>query len=303
MLFNRFLTVNFLDAGKVIGGRQEFVNGHITIPPTIDIDCEHSNESTPNEATIRILNAHPDTQKALFQEGKRVEVEAGYWPQDGERYTAVIFKGKIRSVRTYFDGNVDVVSELEFGDGDDAARVRKSRRTYPSRTSQKKIVDDVVSDMVPDGVTRGIIDVLDYIEPRAITIDRPSWRVLDDIAHQHGLMWSIQDGVLNMTPADLPLKTQTIILSPQHGLLDAPTVTDDGIEIRTLMLPYLRPGMTFELRNAFKNNRAPEKYRIENVSFMGSNVGDTFGAEIKAKLILPNGKVKQKRARNRKKKA
>jgi hypothetical protein len=297
MLFNRFLLVRFKDAKKVIGGRQTYIDGRLLIPPTISFECSHTNESTPNEATIKIHNVAPETQRELFVTGKRVEIEAGYWPQNGAQETAIIFKGQIRSARSYVENGVDNISELTFGDSDDAARSRRARIKLPAGTSHGQVVSAMIAEMGKDGVTRGTIDVPNYSEVRPMTIDRPAWRELEDIAHQHNLLWSVQDGKLNMYPADRPLLDKAVTLTPTTGVLDTPEFTDTGVDIRTMMIPYLRPGHTFILRNDLAVNRAPEKFRIEEINFSGSNYGDEFGASISAKVMGTSGKVKRSRDR------
>lgn len=303
MLFNRFLLVRFKDAKKVIGGRQEFLNGQTSVPTTITFDCSHTNESTPNDAVIQILNMSSAVQRELFQEGKRVEIEAGYWPQNGTRDTGIIFKGQIRSVRTYVDNGVDVVSELKFGDSDDAANVRRLRKVMPAGTTHGEIVAAAVAAMEADGVTAGDLRVPQYVEARPVTIDRPAWREIEDICHQHDLIWSIQDGVLNVYPADKPLRDKALILTPHSGVLDAPEFTHDGVELKTMLLHFLRPGDTFKLSNPYVTTRAPEKYRVEEINFAGSNQGSDFGATIKAKVMDTSGKVKRSRDRRTKRRA
>lgn len=302
MLYNRFLAVRFKDAGMVIGGRQTYNDGQVSIPPTIEFDCSHTNQSSPNEATIKLYNVSPETQRRLFIEGKRVEVEAGYWPQDGERITDIIFKGKIREVRGRVENGTDAVSELIFGDGDDA-KSRKGRKQFARGTTHGDLVRYVGSEMAKDGIEYGQVEIPHYVEPRAITLDKPVWRFLDDICHQHDLAWSIQDGTLNIIAADKPLRDTPVVLTPLTGVIDAPEFTTDGVDLKIMMLPYLRPGYTFILRNDQVTNRAPEKYRIEEINFSGSNVGDDFGAEIKAKVVQPNGRVKKKRDRGRRRAA
>lgn len=302
MLYNRFLAVRFKKAKMIVGDRQVVNGSFVVIPPTIEIDCEHTKESTPNEATIRLFNVHPDTQRKLFVEGAPVEIEAGYWPQDGERMTGIIFKGQIRKVTTECENGVDVVSELTFGDSDDAVNVRKGKKAFPRGTTHGDLVRYLGSEMKKDGVEIGDIEVPNYVEPRAIVIDGPAWRALDDIAHQHNLQWSVQDGTLNVKAADKPLKNKAVILSPLHGVLEAPKFTNSGVEIKTLMIHYLRPGHTFILRNDQVTNRAPEKYCIDTIRFHGSNVGPDFGCEITASVVGSDGKLKRSRDRQRKRK-
>lgn len=300
MLYNRFLAVRFKGPKVVIGDRQVVNGQHVIIPPTIEFEIDHTKESTPNEAKIRFFNVHPDTQRKLFVEGQTIEVEAGYWPQDGERNTGIIFKGQIRKVESHVDNGVDVISELSFGDSDDAANTRRAKKAFPRGTTHGDLVRYLGSEMAKDGVEIGEVEVPDYVEPRAIVIDGPVWRAMEDITHQHDLQWSIQDGTLNVIAADKPLRDKPVILSPLHGVLEAPKFTSSGVEIKTLMIHYLRPGHTFILRNDQVQNRAPEKYCIDEISFTGSNVGDDFGCEIKASVVTRAGKVKRSRDRQRK---
>jgi hypothetical protein len=161
------------------------------------------------------------------------------------------------------------------------------------------MIEAVASDMAKDGITLGTVIVPDYVESRPVTIDRPSWRVLEDISHQHDLIWMIQDGTLNIYPADKPLRDKPLVLTESTGVLDAPEFTHDGVSLRTMMLHFLRPGYTFILQNKQVTSRAPEKYRVEEINFTGSSVGDDFGATIEAKVITANGKVKRSRDRGK----
>lgn len=297
MLFNRFVLVHFLSAGKVFGGRQEFLDGRLVIPPTIEFDVSHTTDPSPNEATITIYNLSPAAQKELFVEGARIRLEAGYWPYNDKQLTGTIFEGQLRQVHTYVSDGVDVVSELSCGDSDDALNVRRARWMLPAGTTHGQIIARLAEDMAKDGVTVGTINVPDYVEPRPVTIDRPAWREIEDICHQHDLLWSVQDGVLNVYSADKPLTERTLVLTERHGVIDVPEFTHDGVAIKTLMLPELRPGHPFILQNTKVLNRAPERYRIEEVNFSGSNVGGDFGCDIKAKLLSTEGNVKRSRDR------
>jgi hypothetical protein len=300
VLYNRFLLVRFKNVSEVIGGRQTYSGFTVYTQPTIEFDCTHTKKSSPNEATLRLFNVAPATQHKLFTAGAKVEIEAGYWPQDegAEQNFGVIFKGQIREVRTYIDNGTDTVSELKLGDGDDAARVSRGRAKFPKGTSHKIIVDSLVTKL-PDVVV-GKIEVPNYIEPRPFMCDKGAWRSLEDIAHQHNLNWGVQDGVVNMTAADKPLVDSGIILSPRSGVIDAPEFTHEGVEIKTLLLHYLRPGYTFILRNDdVQRLRAPEKYCIEEIRFSGSNNGDDFGCSITSKLVGNDGKIKPSRNRNK----
>lgn len=300
MLFNRFVVVRFVKAGFVIGGKQFFDKGQLSIPVSIEFECKHTTESTANEATIKIYNAAPETQKKLFVEGALIELEAGYWPDNGPRDTGIIYKGQIRTVTTQVEDGIEVVSTINCGDGDDAISKRRTRRKHAKGTTHKDVVTALVGDMAEDGIKVGKIEVPDFAEPRARTIDRPTARELTDIAVQHDLQWSIQDGTLNMYPSDQPLRDKPLVLGPESGVIDTPEFTHEGVNVRTLMIPSLRPGHTIVLENRFVKSRASETLKIEEITFRGGNVGDDFGAEIVTKFVTKgSGKPKVKRARDR----
>lgn len=283
MLYNRLLEVHFPDAGIVIGGRQVVKNDRVIIPPSISFEAKHSSESTPNEAKVTLYNVHDDTRAKILSEGKRIEIHAGYWPANGERFAGIVFKGQIRKTLTKVDGGVEVVTEIECGDGDDAyarARVRKRTRTPPTHAA---VTSEIVAAFKAHGISAGRIEVPDYTEARPRTIDRAARRELDDLCRQHDLQWSIQDGVLNVYSRDDTLSDKRLTLSPDTGLIDSPQRSEHGVDIKTLMLPDLRPGQTIRLENRYvRNPLAGQEYKIKEITFSGDNFGGEFGCQISA---------------------
>jgi hypothetical protein len=301
MLFNRFIEVDFPDAGQIIGGRQELVGGAVNIPPAISFDVKHSSEASPNEARITIYNMHADTQAKVLQEGKRIELHAGYWPANGERYVGIIFKGQIRKTTTWVEGGTEVVTAIECGDGDDGFAHSRVRKRTKGRQTHRQTGDDIVAAFHQHGITPGRIEIPDYTEKRPRTIDRAARNELNDIARQHDLRWSIQDGVLNVTSRDHALNDRPVILSPDTGLLDSPKRSEHGVDVKTLMLPDLRPGQTFRLENPYvANPLSGEEYMILEITFAGDNFGGDFGCQIEARGLhdpAQTDKPKKRRVR------
>jgi hypothetical protein len=145
LMFNRFVEVRFVTAGKAIGGRQELVNSRIQLPPSIGFDVRHSTDSTPNDAKITIYNLSAETQKDLFREGDKIELEAGYWPVNEPRETGSIFRGQIRKAMSRNESGIETITEIECGDGDHAfahARVRKNVGKATHKIITQVIVDE-----------------------------------------------------------------------------------------------------------------------------------------------------------------
>jgi hypothetical protein len=280
---------------RAIGGRAELVNNRVLLPPSISIDVNISNSSDPNDAKVTIYNLSPQTQRDLLTEGAAIEIWAGYWPGNGPEEYAQIFSGQIRKAQTRPEG-ADSLTEIECGDGDDAiahARVRKRM----GETTHKEITQAILEAFKEFGVKAGRIDVPDFTESRPRTIDRSARREMDDICRQHDLQWSIQENVLNVYPRNEPLdvKEREMILSPESGVIESPQFSDDGLELKTLMLPWLRPGQTFRLENkALIEARTPESFKIEEINFAGDNFGGEFGCSIKAKQLSAKNKDKKK---------
>jgi len=302
ILYNRFVEIHFIDADLVIGGRQELVGGRVNIPPSISFEAKHSSESSPNEAKVTIYNMHDDTREKVLVEGKKIEIHAGYWAYNGERYVGPIFRGQIRKTLTKVDNGTEVVSEIECGDGDDAyARARVRKRTGKAPT-HKEVVGHAVDAFASLGVTPGRIEIPDYTEARPRTIDRAARRELDDICRQHDLQWSIQDGTLHVISRNDVRDDRRLTISPDTGLLDSPQRSEHGVDIKTLLLHDLRPGQTIRIENPYVSNPlAGTEYKIHEITFSGDNFGGDFGCQIDGRgLNDPAQKDKAGKKNNRK---
>lgn len=298
ILYNRFLEIRFMTRGAILGGRQEWDGSRVLYPPKISIDITHSEESNPNEGSIKIWNMAPTTQRDLLIEGDRIEVEAGYWPHEGDRETGLIFRGQIGDPKTRYEGTHSI-SEIPVTDSEDAyigARTRQilegSEGTGPTH---REMVEAAVQEFRAAGVEIGRIDVPEYRESRPRTEDRLSRLVLDDIAYQHDLVWHIQDNVFNMYPRDQPLEIGRKILTPETGVIGVPQFTSKGVDFKCLMLHSLRPGEIFELVNDnIVNRRVHETLKIDKINFSGNNKSGFFGGKVKSLFVL-DGEVERSR--------
>ncbi len=296
ILFNRFVEVNFFDANLTIGGRAELGGSGVILPPTIEFDTHHDSDSSPNEAVIGLYNLSPLTQNKILVEGARIQLDAGYWPVGGSRFTGPIFAGQIRKASTNLvNGGTDTLTTIECGDGDDAYAHTRIRNIFRGK-SHKDIALYIADAFKRRGIDIGRIEVPDFQEARPRTVDGLARRELDDIALQHDLHWSIQDGVLNIVPRDEAVNKDVYILTENTGVIGSPEFDDKGVIIDTMMVPQLRPGDTILLKNTVLTTRVPELCKIQKVDFSGSNKGGSFGARVEARYIR-NDKVTRSRER------
>ena len=295
VLFNRYLTIKFIDAGVVIGGRQEIYEGAILLPPTMDFRFRHTSDGNPNDGEITVHNMAPETQRRVLIEGARVEVEAGYWPANSSRETSNIFSGQIRPGSGTNFKHAGAETRIIIGDGDDAYAHARVRDVFDSG-NHADIGAAITQSFKARGIEIGRIEIPSFTEPRPRTVDRLARRELDDICYQHDLQWSIQDGVLNVYPRDDALRKGRMILEPGTGVIGIPEFTDKGARIDIYMLPSLRPGDVFQYRNDKISSRITEDLKIETIEFGGNNARGRFGGTIEAKYLSENKVI---RARER----
>ena len=107
---------------------------------------------------------------------------------------------------------------------------------------------------------------------------------LDTTLRSAGYEWSIQDGNLlflkNGTALDAVILART--LSPSTGLIDVPSVDNDGtLKARTYMLTDLTPGRVVNVEAEFVEGR----YRIEKATYNGDTRGNDWFIDIEGKRI------------------
>lgn len=254
---------------------------------TVGFTVEKSVSGTPNTATISILNLAAGSRGKLKNEFDRVRLECGYMGQLGSRGNiGVIFDGFIRDVKhAREEASGDISSTIECGDGDKGFRQGVIAKTWPAGTKPRDIVSDLHAAM-PD-VDIGTIDGLDDAQPyrRPVTMVGPVRRCMDQIARTHRLLWSVQDGALEVIPADGYID-DVVLLSKETGLVGVPTVTDNGVQVRALLNPQIRVNRVIEVRSeTLDMNDAGGRFRVSGLTFTGDNRDGEFIADITAERI------------------
>ena len=255
----------------------------------IEFDITKTISGVPNSGTVRIWNLNKDHRKAIGKEFDKVTLEAGY-VQTGR---GIILKGSIREV--YHDRDeVDIVSEVKVGDGDEADRKGFVAKTWPRETKIKDIVMDIYKDGMP-GVSLGELKGLDDLPRtrRPVTIVGSSRRGMDVIGRSNKFYWSIQNEALETIPHDGYLN-QISYISAQTGMVGVPTETDKGIVVRTLLDASIRPNRLIMVQSdVLDMNDGSGLFRVNGVSFQGTNgVGGDgdFLAEVEGERVS-GGKV------------
>ena len=238
--------------------------------------------STPNSASITIYNLSEGQRQSIGKEFDEVTLEAGYEDQVG-----VIFKGQIRDVKHKAKernsvqsarSGLDIETQIDLGDGDAALRKAVISQTFPAGSTVEEIIEGVYKSLEEQGLARGEWalpeDILQEYK-RAYTVYGKSFTQLNLLSRSHRFYWSIQNGVVEIIPHNGALPG-TIFISSQSGLIEAPTLTDNGIIVRAMLNPAARPNRTMTVQSDIVNLGENAMYRISEVDFYGDNYKGSY---------------------------
>lgn len=257
--------------------------------------------STPNSATITIFNLKESSRNALGKELDDITLEAGYLPPEGGGNVGIIFKGQIRDVE-HTRRDVDIVTTLRCGEGDRAMRNAVISKTYEAGTKVDQVLEDIYKEYEKQGVTRGEWK----LPEKTPTFKRPysvcgsCKREADTLGRGRDFYWSIQNGTMEVIPAD-GFIGGVVLLSPETGLIDVPTITDNGVRIRALLNPEVRPNRRVRIDSqVLEMNAENGEYRVSEVTYAGDNREGDFTITVTGESVK-GGKVDQGKWKDKKK--
>ena len=288
-------------------------NGGYTINPggiqkhelKIGFSVEKDISSTANTATISIWNMAPGHRNAVGKEFDEIELSAGYMPPSGLSgagffnfmgssfgmsggNVGIIFKGNVRDVKHERDGP-DIVTRIECGDGDEALRRGVTSKSFPKGTKVEDVVNELYSKMSEYGVTKGEWVFPTDMEP---TYKRPyamcgqCSREMDTIGRGKGFYWSVQNGAMEIIPSD-GFIGQTIVLNSNSGLIDSPSVTDNGVQASALLNPEIRPNRPVQIESEMlqMNGMSETMFRVGACTYSGDNRDGDFRVDFHGETI------------------
>lgn len=286
--FLRKTRVTFFGAGGFTVNPSNSVEKHEL---RVSFDVSKSVSGSPNKFEIRVWNLNSDHRNSIGKELEEVQLEAGYVPPEGGGNLSIISKGFIRDVQHDRQGP-DIVTTISCGDGDKAHRKATISKTYPSGTPVADVVQGLYDQMKLHGVDKG-----EWKFPNDIrTMKRPfsmcggCVRELNNLGRGNGFYWSIQNGVMEVIPTDGHLAGQ-VLISAETGMVGTPTITDNGVKVKCLLNPAIRPNRTVKVQSEIlEMNSQDDTYRVSELEFSGDNMQGDFIASVHGEAIS-DGKV------------
>jgi hypothetical protein len=236
----------------------------------------------PNTATIQIHNLSETTRGILeASESIPTTLEAGY-----ESGTFVIFRGDLRTARTERSGT-NLITTVESGDGERAQRQSRVNTGFGPGTSLGSVLESVgksmkvgVGNLVEQVKTKGF-EGLGSIFSEGVVVSGSAGNELTGLTRSAGLDWSIQDGNLQLLPRGSALPRAAVRLTPQTGLIGAPSVDSKGnLKATGKMIAGLFPGALVVV----ESERVTGTYRIEKAQYSGDTRSQEFKIDIEGKV-------------------
>lgn len=246
---------------------------------------------SPNTFEVKIWNLNQGNRNSIGKELKDVQIEAGYVPPEGGGNLGIISKGQIRDVQHDRDGP-DIITTISCGDGDKAFRKATISKTIPKGTKVSEVVEELYKELEKQGIDRGEwkFPEDDRELKRPYSMCGGCTRELDTLGRGNKFYWSIQNGAMEVIPSDGHLSGQ-VLISAQNGMIGSPTITDNGIKVKTLLNPEIRPNRTIKVESEVLEMNAEDGiYRVSQVDFSGDNREGDFTADIHGEAIS-GGKV------------
>lgn len=200
----------------------------------IDFETESNRSKEPNKGIFNLYNLAESTRRDIEQNATGIRCYAGY-----DDNVKLIFSGDVVYVRSPREG-AEYVTQIQAGDGYKAFTKSVTSKTYASGTDKQIIIDQMAKDM--GLVTKMAKDTIMGVTTGATTFDGRTKDTLDGLLSDNGASYSIQDREIHIATIGKPVDNDAIVLRAETGLIEAPAVTDKGINIRAFLNPDIRPG-------------------------------------------------------------
>jgi len=202
---------------------------------------------TPKTLNAWVYNLSPETARRVQKEFTQVVLQAGY----EEAGAGVIFSGQVKQVRIGRENATDTFIHIIAADGDVAYNQAVLNTSLADGWTPSDLRAACLEAMKPYGITAGqMADLPDVRHARGVPLFGSVRDQLRELADTYGMTWSIVLGQLQMLPIQGTLGGTAIELTSASGLVGMPQQTVDGIMVKCLINPRIKPGSQIKLNNS-----------------------------------------------------
>jgi hypothetical protein len=188
----------------------------------------------PNSAFVEIFNLAPSTRDALFSDGSRLILEAGY----RAGLYGLIFDGDVIKADRRNEDNVTTVLKITAQDGDTFHNMEFISKSYAAGQTHTSIIADMAG---IGGTSLGKLS--ENMDETKLARGKVMFGAPKDyaraIAKSEGGLFYVNDRKINLIkPMDVPTG-EAVLISPKTGLVGEVEQTDDGIKCKVLLNPSI----------------------------------------------------------------
>lgn len=196
----------------------------VTDPVALHIafNVQKADVSSANTSKITLWNLNKAHLATLNEKDCIVTLKAGYGST-----MPLIFVGAVSRIETTVDG-ADRMTEIEAIDGRVELRDTFVSLSYKGVINTKKIMQDVAQQMGVSITFSYNATFSDY--PNGFSFIGAGKAALDKVCVPTGLIWEIQNGILQIKRKGDTMSRQVFVLSPDSGLIGIPKKLTQGAE-------------------------------------------------------------------------
>lgn len=250
---------SFIRVIRVRVGRLETTNHYVTF------SIRRRSDDTQANGAIRIYNLSKTNEERISERGLPVVLFAGYERPQSD--ITEIFRGDVVRFERQRIGN-DRISVVHVGNEVLRQNTVVLNRTFRGPTSVRQIVRDLVREL---GLPHGPIDdIPDITRFEDFPANGPVIDSLRTILKDANVRFYIDGGVVYFTSPGRPTRGPRLrfVISQESGMVGTPTVTDDGIRIRTLLDHRIYLGATVRVVSL---GESVGEYKVVEIEHSGDN--------------------------------
>ena len=238
-------------------------------PLHISFSVERADTESANTAKVSLWNLSPAHLAELNKDDCVCVLKAGYGT-----VMPLVFTGIVTFAKTKQDGS-DVVTEVELVDNRVEVRDTYVSVCYEGKVNCKTIIQDVGDQM---GITVSFSYNAEFKDiPNGFSYVGPAGAILTKACDTSGLVWSINNGVLQVKKPKDTMSREVYELSPETGLIGTPSRvqisdTADSYEYGWEVEFLMNAAITID-DYVYLNSKAARGYfRVYSISIEGDNI-------------------------------
>lgn len=246
----------------------------------IDFSTELGNAENPNSLKLSVWNLSDEHVNMLENDTCKVELSVGYG-KDGSNLQ-LIFIGDVTSVENEKDGG-NVKTTIEALDGHKAIKDPNFDLSYKSAIGSQSVYQAIAGKM---GCTIEFADDLEFKTfPEKFFFVGKSKGAMEKVTQFNGHKWSIQNGIIQVTNPNKPIRNTGFLISPETGLISIPKKYSEGEgkqqvagwEVKSFMNPGIKVNNTVQVESKYLKGT----FMVKSIEHKGSNLDGDWVSDMK----------------------